>query len=354
MEAEAAMAPPNDLLADVLGRLPARSLAASRRVCKAWRDLVDERRLLLRLRCLLPHSLRGLFINYQNYKRPHFFARPAPSGAGDGGAPIDSRFDYIARAREERNSCYEVMDHCNGLVLYWDSDEEYSWRRRLRAFLVFDPAASPAHYKVLLEPVVVYDACHLMEWPASGRWEEVFVRDGESAGTVGDIMLLSLLDALNYQFEPRWRFAAYWQGALYIHCSGEFVSRFSLEDDKYKVIKSPIDLAECKNDVRSFLGRSEKGVYFAAIDPMDILRVWILRESMDQTVWVPKHHSKLKTYSWLLHEQKCDKLRYDARWILDIPNKRRLHPYLGPILHLAGAYNRGQREAFVYTPCLIW
>ena len=50
---------------------------------------------------------------------------------------------------------------------------------------------------------------------------------------------------------------------------------------KYKVIKSPIDLAECKNDVRSFLGRSEKGVYFAAIDPMDILRVWILRESSD-------------------------------------------------------------------------
>ena len=48
--------------------------------------------------------------------------------------------------------------------------------------------------------------------------------------------------------------------------------RFSLQDGKYKVIKSPIDLAECKSDdVRSFLGRSEKGVYFAAIYPMDIL-----------------------------------------------------------------------------------
>ena len=107
---------------------------------------------------------------------------------------------------------------------------------------MFDPAASPAHYKVLLEPEPVEpneddDACRLMEWPPAawawqefssetGRWEEkVFVRDGEAAGTVGDIMLLSLLDALNYQLEPRWRFAAYWQGALYIHCSGEFVSR---------------------------------------------------------------------------------------------------------------------------------
>ena len=73
MEAEAAMALPNDLLADVLGRLPARGLAASRRVCKAWRDLVDERRLLLRLRRLQAYSW------------------------------------------------YKVMDHCNGLVLYWDS-----------------------------------------------------------------------------------------------------------------------------------------------------------------------------------------------------------------------------------------
>jgi len=77
MEAEAAMALPNDLLADVLGRLPARSLAASQRVCKAWRDLVDEWWLLLRLRCLLPHSLRGLFINYQNYQR----APPSTAGS---------------------------------------------------------------------------------------------------------------------------------------------------------------------------------------------------------------------------------------------------------------------------------
>jgi len=98
---------------------------------------------------------------------------------------------------------------------------------------VFDPAASPAHYRVLLAPVPVEpneddDAWRLMEWPPAawawqefssetGRWEEkVFVRDGEAVGTtVGE--LLSLLESLC--------FAAYWQGALYIHCSGEFVSR---------------------------------------------------------------------------------------------------------------------------------
>jgi hypothetical protein len=36
--------------------------------------------------------------------------------------------------------------------------------------------------------------------------------------------------------------------------------------DSYRVIKSPIQLAEGENHgVRSFLGRSEKGVYIAAI-----------------------------------------------------------------------------------------
>ena len=35
----------------------------------------------------------------------------------------------------------------------------------------------------------------------------------------------ALRDLLEIALEPRWRFAAYWQGALYIHCSGEFVSR---------------------------------------------------------------------------------------------------------------------------------
>ncbi|CAN6381991.1 unnamed protein product [Urochloa humidicola] len=133
-----------------------------------------------------------------------------------------------------------------------------------------------------------------MEWPPSawmwhefssttGRWEEkVFVREGETAWTVGDL----LLQNLTYSLEPRWRYGAYWQGELYIHCQGEYVSRLSLLDGKYQVIKSPIDLAECKNDVQSFLGRSVKGVYFAAIDAR--LRVWKFTESGDQTGWVSK------------------------------------------------------------------
>jgi hypothetical protein len=43
-----------------------------------------------------------------------------------------------------------------------------------------------------------------------------------------------------------------------------------------------IDLADWKNGVRSFLGRSKEGVYFAATDDAK-LRVWMFTESCDQT-----------------------------------------------------------------------
>ena len=255
METKATVTLPDDLLADILGRLPARSLAASQRVCKAWHELVENRRLLLRLRRLLPHSVRGLFINYQDYGNPHFFARPPLAVAADG-ARIKGKVDFIVREINgySFSSWYEVADHCNGILLYRDTDQHVlyvlnpatrrrarlppcsgeDWKRR--AFLVFDPAVSP-DYKVLLEPVDPREAAcsRLMEWPPAawkwhefssmtGRWKEkVFVLEGEAAGTVGELVLG--LDSLRYSMVPRWRYAAYWKGELYVHCRGEFVAR---------------------------------------------------------------------------------------------------------------------------------
>ncbi|TVU23675.1 hypothetical protein EJB05_26054, partial [Eragrostis curvula] len=67
--------------------------------------------------------------------------------------------------------------------------------------------------------------------------------------------------------------------------------RLSLSNNKYQVIKSPIDLVECKSSVRSFLGKSEKGVYFAAIDDTDQLRVWILRLSLGAQGRTPRTYT---------------------------------------------------------------
>ena len=55
---------PDDALAGVLGRLAPRGIATSRCVCKAWRDIIDARRILRA--DLLPRSLAGIFINFRS------------------------------------------------------------------------------------------------------------------------------------------------------------------------------------------------------------------------------------------------------------------------------------------------
>ncbi|KAL6654602.1 hypothetical protein ACP70R_008067 [Stipagrostis hirtigluma subsp. patula] len=114
---------PNDVLAIVLGRLPTRSLAASRCVCRAWRDLIDGRRLLLPH--LLPHKVSGLFLNYIGNAMPHYFTRPAP--AASGGARVDGGvLDAVVP------DCRHEWAEVNGLVLYSHSTT--------RAMYVCNPA----------------------------------------------------------------------------------------------------------------------------------------------------------------------------------------------------------------------
>ncbi|TVU23669.1 hypothetical protein EJB05_26048, partial [Eragrostis curvula] len=312
---------PDHELAAVLGRLRACSLAASRCVCKAWRAIVDEHRLLLPH--LLPHSVGGLFINYIDCLRPHFFLRPT------------------------------ILDHCNGLVLrsgdHHSGDSMYvcnpatrrwarlphcgddGWSRR--AFVVFDPVISP-HYEVLLASLEPSMKQGSVEWPPSSwtwhaflsktkRWEErVFVREGEAAGTVAKLKLRHWKEE---QYDTRWRYGTYWQGSLYVHCRGEYVSRLSLSNNTYKVIKSPIGLAECDGGERSFVGKSKNGIYFVTLDDKAHLCVWILDESEDKrTVWKLKHDSVLDRTAWWewIHNNRRNydyvQQIYDGPWIIDV------------------------------------
>ncbi|XP_022679349.1 putative F-box protein At3g13624 [Setaria italica] len=147
---------PDDLIADVVRHLPPHSLAVSRCVCRAWRDLVDARRLLRA--DLLPRSVGGIFMNYRALYSPEFFSRPTtgPSISGDLG--------FIP-------GFSTVVDHCNGLLLVTETSDDYVANPATRRWarlpprptsqmgeacdqiecLVYDPTVSP-HYNVL-DPV---------------------------------------------------------------------------------------------------------------------------------------------------------------------------------------------------------
>uniref|UniRef100_A0A0D3FM68 F-box domain-containing protein n=1 Tax=Oryza barthii TaxID=65489 RepID=A0A0D3FM68_9ORYZ len=101
---------PDDVLAEVLRRLGPRSLAACCRVCKPWRDLVDDRRLLRA--DLLPRSLAGIFLNFSGLCYPEFFARPSTTAGAT--TAISSLLDFLPF---DGTKWYKIEDHCNGLLL---------------------------------------------------------------------------------------------------------------------------------------------------------------------------------------------------------------------------------------------
>ena len=216
---------PDDVLVDVLRRLPHRCLAASRCVCRAWRAVVDSRRLLRAE--LLPLSPAGLFINFHGYSYSdvtELFSRPSSAAAAAAGPPVSGMRHYLPEAAGK--SWGYVRDHCHGLLLV-DGAGRDDYHRPLQfvlnpatrwvaplplrrpphvevnscedRYLAYDPAVSP-HYQVVSvtrflckrEPGdIFYDrpnyqldpAVERSEWPPSvytlhvlssrtGRWEE--------------------------------------------------------------------------------------------------------------------------------------------------------------------------------------
>ncbi|KAK1653732.1 hypothetical protein QYE76_071537 [Lolium multiflorum] len=103
---------PDDVLAEVLRRLSPRCLAASRCVRKAWRRAIDESRLLRA--DLLPLSLAGIFMQFEEHKFPEFFSRPSSR-------KINANLDFLPpiTSSSEDQMCkdYNIFDHCNGLLL---------------------------------------------------------------------------------------------------------------------------------------------------------------------------------------------------------------------------------------------
>lgn len=80
--------------------------------------------------------------------------------------------------------------------------------------------------------------------------------------------------------------------------NGCLICRMSLPNNKYRVIKLPISIADGRH-TRCNLGKSKHDLYFTAIRVWYDLRVWILDDSCCQPQWVLKHENDLEASTLL-------------------------------------------------------
>ncbi|CAN6292065.1 unnamed protein product [Urochloa humidicola] len=371
---------PEDVLADILSRLPPRAIAMSRSVCRGWRAVADADARCQQQLQGVPITLGGFFIRTNAAETPSFFVRPSMAHriAGDLehylvmdiGYPIPGSYDTPY-----------ITDCCNGLILLEDhvvnpatgkwarfpfppcpdlpkehkktNEDYYDYYCR---FLVFDPMVSPHYEVVAMKPPHGRDKLpEGQDWPPpvyvayvyssrTGRWEQrSFVRGEGAAGTAASVELGSEL----------WRIrtyrGAYWHGALYVFWS-DCVMRITLSDDKYQVINLPTGVHATSQYYQVRLGNSKNGVHFAVLDK-DILRVWFLDETGANTEWVFKHSANLRTLKlppevtnrpWILQDgnynQESNKepvLEKELDWHSDDDNAVDVEEYGGKCPYLA-------------------
>uniref|UniRef100_A0A0E0CFM8 F-box domain-containing protein n=1 Tax=Oryza meridionalis TaxID=40149 RepID=A0A0E0CFM8_9ORYZ len=322
---------PEDLLANVLGRLPPCSLAVSRCVRKDWRALIDNRRLLRA--DLLPLRLDAFFFKGQILtSHPYFFSSRSTARR------IGGRLDFLDTFNDED---LQIMDHCNGLLLFFERLANPATRQwmhlptfpmspcvtlglRTGFCLVYDPMVSPHHFEVFCVPLVPENIFYRssdnldpdsnssvdqesLEWPLSSRctthvfssrkwrWEErSFVRQQgvEPANeTIADL-----------QFHPQQfqRRALYLKGEIYVQCKNNSLMRITLSNDKYQMIKSPVESKIDDGNGVLQLGKSEKGVYFVLLmkdNNFPQFQVWLLNKSSScggQVEWALKTNISLE------------------------------------------------------------
>ncbi|CAL4935169.1 unnamed protein product [Urochloa decumbens] len=332
---------PQDVLADVLARLPPRNLAASRAVCREWRAAADAR---CRLRAdLLPISVGGIFVASNVAGPPDFFARPSTAARGFAGGRLEH---YVVPARFVLSDDFpRIVDCCNGLLLLEEDYEDQvyvvnpatkEWARLPpfpadfsegnegfgsyddSPYLVFDPTLSP-HYDAVVAMQIPFDCNGILseglEWPPSlyimrvyssrtGRWEERhFALEERFQGSI---------DGVRWLCDGR---AAYWHGALYVQCNSHFVMRINLSDDKYRLIKLPSGF-NARVDHEFYLGKSKGGIHFATVTNYEERRllIWFVDESADRMKWVLKR--SISARAVIQHFWNNPHDQTDRPWIL--------------------------------------
>ncbi|CAM0883872.1 unnamed protein product [Alopecurus aequalis] len=176
-----------DVLSEILVRLPHKSLARFQCVSTAWRGLISADYLRRRLPLITSGVLFDDDAPRGGGRQPYTYACASPSSSGEAGGVAEA--DDMGFFPSHGTST--IIDGCNGLLLYYAASPRQTFhvvspttrrwaalpaprKRTLLSVLSFDPCASP-HYKVVCftgwlprgATVEVFDSS-----PGPGAWRE--------------------------------------------------------------------------------------------------------------------------------------------------------------------------------------
>ncbi|XBI50020.1 hypothetical protein VPH35_113496 [Triticum aestivum] len=337
---------PYDVLLHILGGLPCRALAESRRVCRAWCSIVDTHKLLL------PHSFpRGSFPgiftrNYGSDIESSFFAPSVPAcsvhlrGTHDG---------PVFQCPLFRHHKFSMLHYCNGLLLLEKGVNCYvcnpatircaklpppskkdGWWHHDFMFLAFDPAVSP-HYEVFLLPRYAEEKIQPNK-EVEQEEMHVHVRGVEEQDKVISVLirkfvpgrcapgaLYDMVTAPHPKHVRIWKSVEYWQGSLYVHCPNNIVMILRNLNGLYDMAQLTGKAYDDKEHLgtselldRSILASYDGGVRYVALDKFQ-LHVWRLTESAaGQIGWMLQHVADLSPYNHEVQQSMEPRVLWEA------------------------------------------
>jgi F-box domain len=262
-----------DLLVEILVRLPLKSLSRFKCVSKSWYQLISDNYLQQKL----PLISTGIFFRSESDQ----FKEPSYAYTADDGVIIESRLDFFPF--HEKST---IVDGCNGLLLYYLSalktfyvvntttERWVSLPRTCKitqlSILAFDPYSS-LYYKVLCftgwrtrgAEVEIYSS-------ETGRWGQYEIEFGTETDAISATM-------------------HYFNNVLYILANPNLIVAFNLAKISCNLIKLPEPLSR-----EGRVGHSQGHLHYAHIVG-NKMKIWMLKGEKGSE-WVAKHETSVREF----------------------------------------------------------
>ncbi|TVU50138.1 hypothetical protein EJB05_01495, partial [Eragrostis curvula] len=287
----------DDVLVEILSRVPYRSFILCSCVSRRWRDLIahpDHRR-------KLPQTLAGFFY--------HASTRCFVNASGTGPPLVDPSLSFLPV--REREGCSALLDGCNGLLLFRcfrfaDPDEfDYiiinpatqkwvavpvsrRWSNRVQtAHLGFEPAVS-SHF-------------HVFEFQLN--WDENGDDEGDDDDGDGSLLGVKIYSSETGQWtykqngwevdvtlDPEFN-SVFVNGILYLVATECLIAAVDVDGNTWRIIDFPrSENSPFYDTAVGFIDLSQGKLHLANCDDItgDNLAIWVL-EDLNSEEWTLKH-----------------------------------------------------------------